>query len=140
MFSEWRRVARNQAQGKLFRREWAEKRLKFQVVRGLQHAVAIANYHRYVAHYLGEQRRLSTSHKTFKALSEASKRQKLIKSLLIYNNLKLAQACITELRAYTQAKNKQRLDLVKIKSELKKRPELARPLKVLRNLGLSRVF
>lgn len=88
------------------------------MIRGLQHAVTIASYHRYAVYHLGEQRRLTTLKKTLEALDKGGKRRKLVKGLVVYQNMKVAQACLRELLRYTTSKNKERLALVRIKAVL----------------------
>lgn len=102
--------------------------------------MTIASYHRYAIYHLGEQRRLTTLQSTLKALDKGGKQRKLVKGLKVYQNMKVAQACLRELLRYTTYKNKHRLALVRIKAAFKEQPSLARPLLAMRNFLKYKLF
>ena len=140
VFTEWRRVIQLQRVGRQFRQQNYDRFLLKIALKALGDYKTSQNYHDYTVQLKSSQRNGTLVGQVFRALVSVCQQQKLQCGLDVYCNHKVAKKYLLALKKYTDLKNAQRLNLIKIRAALAENPNLKRPLLVLRNFPLKKCF
>ena len=123
-----------------FRKVWEVKRLLFLGLRGFEQHFSISKFHFYVLNHISNKRCQIVKRDALLLFSQGCKESKLERSLQTYHNHRTSKSVIQTWRAMVQMSNKVRLNLIKLRSNLRQNPSLGRPLLVLKNFLLNKAF